>query len=436
MSTTLSRGRQLLAFCIYCWRRFEEDDCLRSAAALTYMSLFAVVPLMTVIYAMLSTIPAFAQVGDQLQDFIFDHFLPASGREIQSYLRQFSEQALTLTSWGAAFLFATALTMMTKIEKEFNAIWRTQGNRRGLNSFLLYWAILTLGPLCVGLAMGISTYVASLNLFFDQVNVPGARSLLLNTTPWVLTSTAFTLLFVAVPNCRVPFKHALIGGLLSGLSFEVAKHLFALTMKNTKYQLIYGTFAAIPLFLLWLYICWIIVLGGAELVQALSGYSSHRARHVPQLVLALAILERLWQGHLRGEAVSERELLHKRWLLGCYALSLERWAPLRDQLLDAGLIKIGQDSRFILGRDLGRFSLWQLCEQLGVVPTEPPPGTLPGAANPWLKRCQTLLAQSRAGSQQQLGLSLAALFESGTAATHEHTDTQNSLPNPEEKHAH
>lgn len=411
-----------MAFAAYCWRRFQQDECLRSAAALTYMSLFAVVPLMTVVYAMLSAVPAFAQFGAELQDFIFDHFLPASGHEIQTYLRRFSEQALTLTGWGAAFLFVTALTMMTKIEKEFNAIWRTRGNRKGLSSFLLYWAILSLGPLCVGLAIGISTYVASLGILFDHVDIFGTRILLLNTVPWLLTSAAFTLLFAAVPNCRVPIRHALIGGAISGLCFEVGKYVFALVMKNASYQLIYGTFAAFPLFLLWIYISWVIVLAGAELVHALSGYSDPQTRQIPRITVALAVLELLWQRHQDGESLGERELLHKRRLLGHYTLSSERWAELRDTLLDAGLVKVGSDGRFLLGRDLHRYNLWQLCERFGAVPaavdiperTAPPQGS-------WLSQCQRLFSELREENRQTLQIPLAELFENSARETQPNT---------------
>lgn len=441
MSTSRSKWRHLAAFCGYCWRRFEQDECLHSAAALTYMSLFAVVPLMTVIYATLSTMPAFAQVGEQLQDFIFEHFLPASGREVQTYLRHFSEQALTLTGWGAAFLFATALTMMAKIEKEFNGIWLTRGNRRGLSSFLLYWAILTLGPLCVGLAIGISTYVASLGILFDHVDIFGMRIWLLNTLPWLLTSAAFTLLFAAVPNCRVPFKHALAGGLLSGFCFEIAKHVFALVMRNTKYQLIYGAFAAVPLFLLWLYISWVIVLGGAEVVHALSGFSDQQARRIPRMVLALAVLERLWQRHQNGAALSERELLHEPWLLGRYTLSSERWAALRDQLIDAGLVKIAQDGKFVLGRDLNHYSLWQLCEQLGTIPPRLESGLEVSAEQhmPWLAHCRTLLVQLRENSQSALEVTLTQLFTSvpshNETSTHDNGGAGPGTPDTEEKDA-
>ena len=142
--------------------RFLADDCPQSAAALTYTSLFAVVPVMTVTFAMLSAVPAFQGLGEQIQAFVFSHFVPASGANIQAYLLDFSSQARQLTWLGVLLLAVTAWLMLASIERTFNGIWRGSRRRRGLASFLLYWAILSLGPLLLGAAFAISTYLASL----------------------------------------------------------------------------------------------------------------------------------------------------------------------------------------------------------------------------------------------------------------------------------
>jgi membrane protein len=400
-----TRGRQLLRLLQHVRRRFQEDDCPRNAAALTYMSLFAVVPLMTVVIAMLSAVPAFAGATNELQDFVFSRFMPATGQEIQSYLLSFSMQARKLTGIGVAFLVVTALTMLTNIEKVFNTIWRTRGHRRGLSSFLRYWAILSLGPLCMGLALAISTYLASLH-WFAQVDIFGVRKLVLSAAPLVLSSVAFTLLFAAMPNSRVPLMHAGIGGAVCGICFEIAKNVFALVMANASYQLIYGTFAAIPLFLLWVYISWLIVLASAELVHALSGFEDRD--DLPDMLAALAVLEILWSNYQRGAALSERELLGKRRLLEGHTLSAERWSVLRDILFDAALIKIDQNGDYLLGRDLQRYSLAELCAHFKQLPV-----TLDKQATPnitWLNRYQHLFAQLQTQNRAQLQLSLAELF--------------------------
>lgn len=404
------RWQTAAGFTRYAWERFGTDQCLRAAEALTYLSLFAVVPLLTVIFAILSVIPIFSQMGGDVQAFVFSHFLPNSGQEIQTYLIQFSEQARKLTGLGIVFLIATAWTMLARIEKEFNAIWRTRGNRKGLSGFLRYWAILTLGPLFIGLAIGISTYLASLQLLFAQSDHLGIHKLLFVATPYVLTAAAFTLLFAAIPNCRVPLRHALIGGASSALCFEIAKYIFARVMANASYQLIYGTFAAIPLLLLWMYTSWVIVLAGAEFVHALTNYRG-RDSHLPNWVAALCVLEVLWHKHDDGTALRERELLQHHFLLDRYTLSAEHWAQVRDILFDAGLITVDANGHYRLGRALQHYTLWQFCEHFTLLPASLDAlvtGDMSEQA--WLREIGRVLAQLRENNRLQLQLSLDELF--------------------------
>lgn len=401
------RWKTALGFTRYVWQRFDTDQCTRTAAALTYLSLFAVVPLLTVMFAMLSAIPAFSQAGGDMQAFVFSHFLPSSGQEIQGYLLQFSEQARKLTGVGITFLVVTALTMLTRIEKEFNAIWRTRGNRTGLSSFLRYWAILSLGPLLIGLAIGISTYLASLHLLFAQVDIFGIRKFLFVATPYLLTTAAFTLLFAAIPNCRVPLPHALLGGAISALCFEIAKYVFARVMANASYQLIYGTFAAIPLFLLWIYTSWVIVLAGAECVYAITNYSGRDSR-LPNWLAALCVLEVLWHKHDQGVALRESELLQRHFLLDRYTLSAEHWAQVRDILLDDDLIIVDANGHYRLGRSLAHYTLWQLYERFALPPTALE--FFDAAKQPWLRESARVFAQLRENNRLQLQISLDALF--------------------------
>jgi membrane protein len=321
---------------------------------------------------------------------------------------QFSAQAKRLTGIGIAFLGLTAITMLISIEKEFNTIWRTRDNRSGLSSFLRYWAILSLGPLCVGLAIAISTYLASLQLL-TQVDIFGVQKFLLILTPYVLTGAAFTLLFVVIPNCRVPIKHALIGGFISALCFEIAKYVFARVMANASYQLIYGTFAAIPLFLLWIYTSWVIVLAGAELVHGISNYSG-RDSQLPELIAALAILQILWRKHQHGAVLSEREILRRHHLLDRHTLSIEHWATLRDKLLAEGLIKITANGDYILGRDLHQYKLRELYQQLSPMPLalKKPEKDDP----PWLSVCYQLFEELQQRQSARLQVCLAQLFDS------------------------
>lgn len=394
-------------------QRYVADGCSHSAAALTYMSLFALVPLLTVMYAILSAVPAFQEVGNQIQSLIFDNFVPATGKDVESYLSQFSDKARKLTGVGIAFLGVTAILMLKNIEKAFNAIWKTRENRHGLSSFLLYWAILSLGPIFIGLALAISTYLVSLKVVFDQVDVLGIGPGLLQLLPYLLTSAAFTLIFVAVPNCRVPIKHALIGGLITALVFELAKQLFTGIVANTSYQSIYGTFAAIPLFLLWIYLSWLIVLAGAELVHAISGFNSLDDENYSDIVLTLGILELLWRRHQQGKTLREHYLLQQPWLFQRLSISAERWTPIRDKLFKGGLLRSADADHFILGRDLNRFTLWDLVQLLG---HSSDTRTQPDEQLPlWFQHSIEQIEQAKHKSQQALAIPLAQLFSHSEA---------------------
>lgn len=140
------RFDKLMEFGRFLLRRFLADRGPHSAAALTYTTLFAVVPMMTVTFAMLSVIPAFHGVGEQIQLFIFRNFIPSTGATIQEYLVAFSTQARQLTWFGVGLLMATALTMLLTIEKAFNTIWRVRQPRRGYRAFCCIGRFSALAP--------------------------------------------------------------------------------------------------------------------------------------------------------------------------------------------------------------------------------------------------------------------------------------------------
>ncbi len=171
--------------------------------------------------------------------------------------------------------------MLVTIEKAFNEIWRVRQPRRGVGRFLLYWAILSLGPLLLGAGFAVTTYITSLSLLHGPDALPGAETLL-GLMPLAFSVAAFTLLYSAVPNARVPVRHALMGGVFTAVLFEAAKTLFGLYVSLFPgYQLIYGAFATVPIFLLWIYLSWMIVLFGAVLVCNLSSSVSGGGARCP-----------------------------------------------------------------------------------------------------------------------------------------------------------
>lgn len=351
------RLRDWLEFWRSLFLRFVEDRGTGSAAALTYTTLFAVVPMMTVTFAMLSAIPAFQGVGEDIQSFIFRNFVPSTGETVQEYLREFTTQARQLTWIGVVLLAVTAFLMLVTIEKTFNTIWRVRQPRRGMSSFLLYWAILSLGPLLLGAGFAVSTYITSLSLISGPDALLGAKTVL-GFMPLLSSVAAFTLLYAAVPNTRVPLRHALLGGLFSAVLFEVAKALFGLYVRLFPgYQLIYGAFATVPLFLLWVYLSWLIVLLGAELVYSLSLPRHWRRQPLPRSLVLLGVLRLLLERQQQGEPLHYGDMQREGWYL-----PEDEWGEVLDFLEHEHLACRASGGGWVLCRDLHHFSLQQLLE--------------------------------------------------------------------------
>ena len=391
----------------YLFSRFGSDRCSEIAAALTYMSLFALVPLLTVLYTMASAIPAFQGVESQIQELLFQHLLPETSSDIEQYLNDFSRQAKNLTGAGIAFLVATAVLMLRNVERAFNTIWRTRENRSAVSSFLLYWAVLSLAPLTIGMALAISTYLSSIAMLVENYDVIGAGSALLALTPYLLSGAGFTLLYVAVPNCQVPFRHALAGGLIAALAFNVARRAFTDLVVGSSYTFIYGAFAAVPLFLLWIYISWNIVLMGGIFVHSLSAYQTQEEAARPTVLKALDVLYILWSNQKRGISVKESEILSNRNPV-TGGLDSETWRDLRKLFLDNHLIAENDRGRYLLARDLHEVKFWQIKE---LVNEELPLDSSDVKTGmPWQASAYHLLRNQRGDQRNQLDTTLAELF--------------------------
>ena len=338
-------------------QQFFDHDCLASAAALTYTTLFAVVPLMTVTYTFFSILPEYAEIGQKVQSFVFQNFVPGSSDVVQEKLTEFSDRASNLTAAGFVFLFVTSFLMLVTIEKSFNTIWHVAKPRRGLQRFLLYWGVLSLGPACVVAGMLSSLYLLSLPLV-SEIDVLGLREAFLSYLPLLLSIVAFTVLYYAVPNCHVPFTHALFGGFVTMLVFQAAFAGFAMSSRWFTYNAVYGTFAAVPVFLIWLYLVWAIVLSGAIFVRTLGlNREAHTSRE-PVLIKAARVLQMFHLAHLDGRSVSEREIQLN------VALSQSEHDRIFAVFHRHRLLNQTDDERWILGRSLKSITLWDLYQEL------------------------------------------------------------------------
>jgi membrane protein len=394
-----------VGFVRYLIKQFINNGGIINASALTYTTLFAVVPLMTVTYVMISAIPSINGYGDEIQGWIFANFVPTTGEVMQEYLREFTGQAKSLTGVGVGFLAVTSIMMMRNIEVAFNRIWRVSDQRKGVSSFLLYWAVLSLGPILIGLGLIVTSYIASLPFISDATELVGKGRLLL-FLPVILSSVAFTLLYVAVPNCKVPIRNAFIGGVVVAILFESAKRGFAFyATQFPSYELIYGAFAAVPLFLVWIFISWVIILLGAELTRALTVYKTlDRTREFSHLHTIMGVLHALWVAQQSGKTLSDDELLQN-----VPGLDQSGWDSYVQILMQQKIIRRADQGEYLLSRDLSTLTLSELCDRL--------PWPLPSPMNNaimnkgWPIALDTHLERVKKIQKGELDVSLDLLFK-------------------------
>jgi membrane protein len=244
-------------------RRFYEDRGAQAAGSLSFTTLLSIVPLLTVALALSTAFPVFDEALSTLQLFLFENFLPdAEGLEtISDQILTFSEQAGRLTAIGLAFLLVTSVMLMLTIDDAMNRIFRVRRRRPLGQQVIMYWSVLTLWPVLIGASLSLTSYLI------------GSASLLLRLVPFAFTWAALTLLYILVPYRHVELRHAAAGALLAGIAFELAKRAFALYVANfPTYTLIYGAFATLPIFLVWMYVSWLVVLAGAIFTAMLPGY--------------------------------------------------------------------------------------------------------------------------------------------------------------------
>jgi membrane protein len=254
-------------------RRFYEERALQAAGSLSYTTLLSLVPLFTVALAISTAFPVFDETIAVLQGFILHNFLPdARGIEtIAEQVSSFTENAGRLTAIGLIFFIVTAVMLMLTIDESLNRIFRVQRRRALLQQVLIYWAVITLGPVLIGGSLSMTSFAIGASL--GWLNLDIIADAVLRVLPFIFTCAALTLLYAVVPYRYVEFRHALFSGILAGIAFEVAKRGFALYLtKFPTYTLIYGAFATIPIFLVWLYLSWCVVHAGATLTAMLPAY--------------------------------------------------------------------------------------------------------------------------------------------------------------------
>ena len=342
----------LKQFVLFTVERFSKDRCPSIAAELTVTSLLSLVPLMTVIVALLSLFPQFQSMESEVQGFIFRNLMPESSEAIQTYVNQYVKNTQGLTSVGTVVLVLTSLMLMRTIDKSFNHIWQVKTKAAPVRVFLVYWAVLTMGPLLLAFSLGVSSYFASLPLVSDVVHQQA--NLINRIIPMAMAFIAFTVMFIAVPNRSVKIKHALVAALITSLLFELAKYGFGVFVKQfSTYQLIFGALAAVPLFLIWMQLSWMILLIGAEICHALGVFQAENNRQISQpFVVAARVLKLLVIAQRSRQAVRLEDLQDQ-----LPQVRLDTLSQVLGTLINAKLVLVMDNEIYSLSGDSSGYQL-------------------------------------------------------------------------------
>lgn len=402
------KSPKLVEFLRLATRRFHDDRCLQIAASLTFTTLLSIVPLVTVALTLISAFPVFGHMSEAFQRFMLERLVPESAGTIAAYAGQFAANAAKLTALGGAFLVVTAVMLLMTIERAFNLIWRISRPRPVFQRVLIYWTLLTVGPVLVGASLSLTSWLVSLSLGLVS-DIPGAGVVLLKTVPIILTALALALLYLAMPNRRVAFRDALLGGLLAGFVFEAMKRGFAFYITQfPSYKLVYGAFASVPIFLLWIYLSWLVVLSGAVVVAALPEWRARagHARPVPggDFFDALQILKILWHAHRKGEVVRLSQL-H-----GVVKVSVERIESILDKMIGAAWVSRVAPAGWVLNRDPGAIKVEDVYRLFVFSAEAQVPAREPDA------ELETLMRKISARIAENMQMSLDELFRSAGRA--------------------
>lgn len=280
--------------------RFREDRLAVTAGSLTFTTMISLVPLFTVALAIFSAFPVFARMETMLQKWLVQSLVPENiARQVTNYMVQFSNKAGQMGWAGALLLLATALALILTIDRKLNDIWRVRQLRPLTQRVLVYWAVLTLGPFVLGLSLSLSSYAMSASRGWVG-GLHGGLLFVLDVLEFVMVIVALAGLYRYVPNARVRWPHALVGGLFVWIGLELAKKLLGwYLVKVPTYSVVYGTFATVPILLVWLYVAWVTLLLGAVVTAYLPSLLSGIARRgdTPGWTFQLAVeaVDQLWR---------------------------------------------------------------------------------------------------------------------------------------------
>ncbi|MGY4676036.1 virulence factor BrkB family protein [Ursidibacter arcticus] len=249
--------------------RSEQNRIAIYSGYLTYSTLLSLVPLIMVAFSIFTLLPIFDQATAQLKELAYDNFAPNASHMVQEYLDLFVENSKKMGIISILGLVVVAVMLISSIDNALNEIWHNTKKRSVVLSFVIYLAVLILGPIFAGASIAISSYIFSLEMF-ETDGIFSFSHHLLKLMPFFLIWLLFSFVYLIVPNTTVKFKHAAIGALMAALFFTLGKQLFVWYITTfPSYQAIYGVLATIPIMIVWIHLSWKVVLSGGQIASVL-----------------------------------------------------------------------------------------------------------------------------------------------------------------------
>ena len=359
LSTRADLSQYLRACVPFFWKNFIHDRIFLGAGSLAFQTLLSIVPVLAVILSILSVFTVFAPFKRSIEDFLVQNFMPASGALLHQYLTDFIGKTASVPLLGGVFLFIIALFLISTVDHTLNEIWEVHAPRKALQGFTLYWTVLTLGPVLIGSSLAASSYVWY--TVFTEGPLLELKTRLLSYLPFINSIFAFFLLYMLVPNRRVRFVHAMSGGFLAAVLFELSKIWFVFYVTHiSTFEHIYGALSVIPMLFFWIYLGWVVVLTGAEFVFCLGalkplGVMAEPFSPLRGVPVILSILGSIWNAQKSGSSTNMNKILKT-----VHSVQPSDLRKIVDILLQNNFIHVTANGDLSVSRDLYSLTLFDL----------------------------------------------------------------------------
>ncbi len=271
-------------FLVFLTRRAQNDTIFRVASSLSYTSLIALVPLCAIMISVFSAFPVFEPLKEPVKEFLVHTLAPTAEKEFSQYFSEIIAAAGQLTAIGVVSLAITAILMLSTIESSLNFIFKVTRHRRLTTKLTLYWTVITLGPLLLGTAFSMRGYLYTLQKFMPENLVD--NQIILSLLPSLMTMLTLILVYVLVPNKKVHILSATAGALVAVVIFSFLRQGFAFViLKSATYKALYGALVTIPVFLIWMYLAWSVVILGAVVTAALDEFRSLNSIQLKKILI-------------------------------------------------------------------------------------------------------------------------------------------------------